>query len=116
MKAYRASNRDKIREQRRVYHKGRVNSGVYHAKKALVDPKKVKAHRMVRRVVGYYPSLEPLVCSVCGDDDRRIVGHHEDYSKPLCVVWVCDICHSAIHHNRVDGSTLTVVDLSMYDD
>lgn len=33
------------------------------------------------------------VCSVSGD----LNGHHEDYSKPLEVIWVCNACHAFIH-------------------
>jgi hypothetical protein len=33
------------------------------------------------------------VCSVSGD----LHGHHEDYSKPLEVIWVCSACHAFIH-------------------
>lgn len=34
------------------------------------------------------------------DYDRYIHGHHEDYKKPLEVVWVCFACH-AIRHRRI---------------
>src|SRR5690349_7922719 len=30
------------------------------------------------------------VCSISGD----LHGHHEDYSKPLEVIWVCSACHA----------------------
>lgn len=33
------------------------------------------------------------VCAVSGD----LHGHHEDYSKPLDVIWVCTACHAFIH-------------------
>lgn len=33
------------------------------------------------------------ICSVSGD----LHGHHEDYSKPLEVLWVCSGCHAFIH-------------------
>ena len=32
-------------------------------------------------------------CELCGTKERRICGHHSDYSEPLNVVWVCYICH-----------------------
>jgi hypothetical protein len=33
------------------------------------------------------------ICAVCAD----LHGHHEDYSKPLEVIWVCSACHAFIH-------------------
>lgn len=39
----------------------------------------------------------PSYCSWCGDDTKRIVGHHPDYARPLMVVWICDPCHIAHH-------------------
>lgn len=38
-------------------------------------------------------SPECEVCSISGD----LHGHHEDYSKPLEVLWVCAACHAFIH-------------------
>ena len=35
-------------------------------------------------------------CSVCGST-YRIHGHHEDYYKPLEVIWFCPKHHSAYH-------------------
>ncbi len=37
-------------------------------------------------------------CAVCGTMDR-IHGHHDDYSYPLRVVWLC-YRHHAKHHAR----------------
>ena len=36
-------------------------------------------------------------CEMCGDEDRRVVAHHEDYSHPLMVSWLCDSCHKQVH-------------------
>lgn len=42
--------------------------------------------------------VKPTSCSVCGSDDYRgIVGHHEDYERPLDVVWLCIGCHNRVH-------------------
>ena len=34
-------------------------------------------------------------CTICGT--RPSEGHHEDYSKPLEVVWLCRPCHAYAH-------------------
>jgi hypothetical protein len=39
--------------------------------------------------------LKRQPCEVCGDPNSD--GHHEDYSKPLAVTWLC-----RTHHRRRD--------------
>ena len=39
----------------------------------------------------------PKRCSGCGRFASRIHGHHEDYSRPLGVRWLCPRCHGSIH-------------------
>jgi len=39
---------------------------------------------------------KPKRCSMC-NRETKIQGHHEDYYKPLEVIWVCQICHKKLH-------------------
>lgn len=57
-------------------------------------PEKWAARRQVRDAVRA-GRLVKLPCSHCGD--ARSNGHHEDYAKPLDVVWLCRKCHDAEH-------------------
>jgi len=40
--------------------------------------------------------IKPTTCSICGQEER-LHGHHEDYSKPLEVKWLCHGCHMNEH-------------------
>jgi len=44
--------------------------------------------------------FKPLECSNCHrtfKQKRYIQGHHDDYSKPFNVKWLCQQCHSDLH-------------------
>jgi ribosomal protein S27AE len=43
--------------------------------------------------------LTPQPCETCGTTER-VQKHHDDYSKPLNVRWLCARCHG-IEHRRV---------------
>lgn len=58
------------------------------------DRYKYLARRKVGRAV-HSGRLTRLPCQVCGDVKSE--GHHDDYSKPLEVTWLCRIHHVDKH-------------------
>ena len=60
-------------------------------------PEKHKARWMLRQAVRNGKIMKPNSCSKCGAEPKRIEGHHEDYSKPFDVVWLCVDCHKSLH-------------------
>lgn len=56
------------------------------------NPQKVKAHKLARKHI----ELEP--CEVCGE---KAIRHHDDYSKPLEVRFVCPVHHKALHRGEL---------------
>lgn len=39
--------------------------------------------------------IQKLPCEQCGEENSQM--HHPDYGKPLLVVWLCRVCHLALH-------------------
>ncbi len=67
--------------------------------KATRDKARGKVHAAIKKGILTRPSS----CSKCGSPDKKlrdgrtaIQAHHEDYSKPLDVEWLCVRCHVEI--------------------
>ena len=63
---------------------------------------KRKANRAVQRAIVSGKLIRPTSCEECGSAGK-IDAHHEDYSKPLEVNWLCKKCHHkrTYHHNAL---------------
>ena len=59
-------------------------------------PDRVQARKDVYQAIKS-GKLTPQPCELCGSNEN-IEGHHNDYSKPLDVKWVCRSCHRNIIH------------------
>jgi hypothetical protein len=59
------------------------------------NPVKVKAHQIVSSAIRS-GSLIPQPCERCMRA-INVHAHHEDYTKPLDVIWLCSTCHGARH-------------------
>lgn len=40
--------------------------------------------------------IKKEACSKCGNEIAE--AHHEDYDKPLDIIWLCKQCHSTLHY------------------
>jgi alanyl-tRNA synthetase len=91
-------NPEKYREAVRLYtkrHPELIAATVRKYKKS--NPEKVSAHRAVECAVKN-GSLVKKACSICGNE--RSQAHHEDYTKQLDVIWLCQKHHSELHLKR----------------
>ncbi len=66
----------------------------YQKKRRRKDPEKDSARRRVSRAVKN-GELKRKPCEVCGSFYSQ--AHHEDYSKPLDVIWLCRKHHLELH-------------------
>lgn len=74
----------------------------------VANPEKAAAHRAVQAALRSGLLVRPSSCQRC---PRICVphGHHEDYSKPLVVDWLCRACHrvaDAARREREASATL----------
>lgn len=58
------------------------------------NPDRAKAHSAVNYAVRT-KKIEKEPCVFCGRTD--VHAHHEDYSRPLDIVWLCPKCHHRLH-------------------
>lgn len=72
------------------------NKYAYKLKDKIKHPEKHRAREIVK-AAKKNGKLIAKPCEVCGSKDR-IHAHHEDYSKPLNVKWLCAPCHIEAHN------------------
>jgi len=93
---------DKFKETKRKYNltdKAKSLDKIRKAKWQKANPVKSRAHKKVRYALDSGKLDKPDNCQICGTDCIPN-GHHEDYSKPLDVIWVCNQCHVDIHYKE----------------
>jgi len=82
--------------------KGGISQNHYHYKKLQYQryPERVRAREAVKKALKS-GKLERGSCFFC--KSTAVQAHHEDYSKPLEVFWLC-----RKHHRAVDSAELSV--------
>lgn len=78
---------------------GRRNLKIKVTKYRKLNPEPMIAQSKVKYAVTTGKLIKPERCPAC-NGEGRIEAHHEDYSKPLDVMWLCNVCHKA-HHGRI---------------
>jgi len=115
--AWRGNNLERVRaydrlrgrtEERKagVRKRGREKSREYaHIKKEWQErnPHKCQARTKVGNALRAGTLKKPELCFDCKKKCERLHGHHEDYSKPLDVLWLCCDCHKLRHRKYTDG-------------
>ena len=95
--SYRNKNLEKIRAYDRARGKEperiKAQTEITRAWRAE-DSRRALAHSSVARAIRR-GELVRQPCFRCGEE--KTVAHHEDYEKPLDIVWLCQSCHKKRH-------------------
>lgn len=83
------------RERGKLPHRKKLAAKI-HQKYKEKYPLRCTANWMLTNAVRDGRIEKPKKCSDCGME-TKIHGHHEDYYKPLEVIWLCQICHKKRH-------------------
>lgn len=62
------------------------------------NPEKVAAHKIVADALKGGRVVNPGRCSSCGKISNYLDAHHDDYSHPLKIRWLCIPCHRKAHN------------------
>jgi ribosomal protein S27AE len=95
--SHRNKNIEKVRaydrERNKIPERIKANVEVNRAWRAE-DSRRVVAHSAVSKAIRE-GRLDRNPCVRCGE--AKSVAHHEDYDKPLEVMWLCQPCHKQRH-------------------
>lgn len=86
MKEYREKNPEKFKGYRKKHKKK------YYQENPGKERARQKANRAIRDGI-----LIKQPCEVCGE--LKVEAHHDDYTKPFEVRWLCKKCHEEHHVN-----------------
>lgn len=93
-RAYYHRNKDRILEKLRETRK--VNGYATTKKYKKNNKEKIECHNYVALAIKFGHLVRPESCEKC----KKICkpqAHHDDYSKPLEVKWLCRKCHGQEH-------------------
>ena len=105
-KEFRENNKDKLRINRRKRTgaqpkryctdpiKRKRNEDMYRSQRKF--PEKRAARQFLSSYIRSGKIVKPDTCDKCLKTGR-VEGHHDDYTKPLEVKWLCKRCHTDIH-------------------
>lgn len=101
IKKYYQKNKEKVKQSvykwREENHQKWMDSKYQERKNYRKKyPQRLKATRLVARILKKMPL--GVLCQDCNTLAK--VRHHEDYDKPLEVVYLCTLCHQKRHRNR----------------
>jgi hypothetical protein len=116
-KDHQLRNRKEISEKARIYYttnenvrkkskewksKNREKLNNYLKEHVNKNPLKVRARKIVNYHIQKGNMTRPIKCSKCIKECKP-EAHHEDYMKPLDIIWLCRSCHGKEHRKHKES-------------
>ena len=99
--------REKVRNYPETYARKHKRSDKKRIGRKREYPRDIKsAHEKIKQEVKS-GKLVKGSCEICGWE--KTIAHHDDYSKPLVVRWLCNSCHQMWH--RQNGAGKRAIDV-----
>lgn len=99
-RAWTEANRDKHNKYCKKWNNCHVAERMEYLRQYRAEnPEKYHATSKVNHLLENGKLTKPMACEVCGKVGR-VEAHHDDYSKPLDVVWCCKKCHYKLDEER----------------
>lgn len=86
----RPGNAERVRERMRAYNEAHPDTRSYRRP----AEEKLRARNAINHAIAS-GQIARQGCEVCGEADAQ--AHHDDYSKPLDVRWLCRRHHGEVH-------------------
>jgi len=97
---YRDADPERFREKERRQGKNnreRINELSKQSRIRNIGNVRAREHAVYARISGRL--VRPAACEECGASCTPN-AHHDDYSKPLAVRWLCTKCHGLVHRQQ----------------
>jgi hypothetical protein len=99
LRNYYQENKEKLRENNKLYQKNNRDKANERSRAYRITEEgnmKEKARSRVQTALRNGTLIRPSICECC-NQELFVEAHHEDYSKPLEVNWLCKDCHWGRH-------------------
>lgn len=88
-------------EYYREYYKQNTEIRLQANRRFFINhPERKEFYKIYARAIQKGDLKRPSQCQMCGEQDKKIQGHHFDYTEPLKVTWLCFECHKMIHKKK----------------
>jgi hypothetical protein len=100
---YREQHCDLVRQQSAAQHQLHTD---WYKNYKKIERKRPQhwARRTLEDAVSHGRITKPTTCERCGTEvlKQKIQGHHNDYTKPFEVIWLCSKCHAKEHRGLTE--------------